>query len=402
MHLQQLTLKNFRNIEEQILTFSARKNVLIGKNGQGKTNLLESLYFLSHARSNRTSTEREMLRTGASFAIITAELTPHHYEGRTLLEAQWVLSDNPALGIPRLKTVFKVNGNPVKSRSQLLGYLPTVSFFVSDLLLLRGTPEDRRKWLDAAIVQYDKRHFANLAQFQKVRHHKSRLLKEAHQSFEQGHFDIWNQQFAQAGAKVIQLRLLYLQLIQDLTAIKYLELSDGQESLSMGYRASYPLENAWDVPALEVLEEWLLTALKQAQREELRRGMCLVGPHRDDISFSLNGLDASAYASQGQQRTIVLALKLAELMLLSRKLTEPPILLLDDVMAELDPSRQQMLIEHLDPASQVFLTTTHIDEGLRPFLQGHVNMGFEPASIYQVQAGHFERESQEMVSSIDI
>lgn len=367
MRVQSLHLVNFRNYRELSVTFSPRKNIFLGNNGQGKTNLLEAIYFLSHARSHRTSSDRELIRTGERFTTISAQLTNHHYEGRLLAEAQVKVEDE------RLKTIFKVNASLLRSRSEMLGYLPTVSFFLPDLLLLRGTPEDRRRWLDAAIVQYDKRHLLYLNEFQKVRQQKNKLLKGPPEQISKDHLSAWNVQFALAGAKVIASRQTYLSMIEDLAALAYLELSDNREKLDLKYQSAVlealALEKTMAgtvdnstiqaLPDVIDLEVGLARLLEQRMSDELRRGTCLVGPHRDDIHFYLDGLAADAYGSQGQQRSVVLALKLTELKCLNTKLQEPPVLLLDDVMAELDPDRQRLLVEHIHPESQVFITTTH-------------------------------------------
>lgn len=374
MRVQSLHLINFRNYPELSVTFSPRKNIFLGNNGQGKTNLLEAIYFLSHARSHRTSSDRELIRRGERFATINAQLTNHHYEGRLQAEAQIKIEDD------RLKTVFKVNASPLRSRSEMLGHLPTVSFFLPDLLLLRGAPEDRRRWLDAAIVQYDKRHLIYLNEFQKVRQQKNRLLKSAPEQISREHLSAWNVQFAATGARVIASRQAYLSMIDDLAAIAYLELSDGREKLTMRYQSAVLEVLAREregmgepdlkaLPDAVDLEVGLARLLDEKMNEELRRGTSLVGPHRDDILFDLDGLPADAYGSQGQQRSVVLALKLTELKCLNAKLQEPPVLLLDDVMAELDPDRQRLLVEHIHPDSQVFITTTHPSSSWQTMLE---------------------------------
>lgn len=384
MRVQSLNLNQFRNYESLSIPFSPGKNIFLGNNGQGKTNLLEALYFLSHARSHRTSTDRELIKTGSKFGTVSAQLTNHYYDGRIQLDAQIKLEDD------RLKTIFKANANPLRSRSDVLGYLPTVSFFLPDLLLLRGGPEDRRKWLDAAIVQYDKRHLTYLSEFQKVRLQKNKLLKNPPEQISRDHLTAWNVQFAAIGAKVIASRLAYLAMIEDLAAVAYLELSDARECLSMSYQStvlekmgSLPVE---DVPEADVLEGVLLTLLEEKMSDELRRGTSLIGPHRDDIRFFLNDLEAEAYGSQGQQRSVVLSLKLTELQCLNRKLQEPPVLLLDDVMAELDPDRQRLLVEHIHPESQVFITTTHPTSTWQSLLERGSDASKEIA-VFQVQQG---------------
>jgi DNA replication and repair protein RecF len=369
MRVQSLHLVNFRNYAELDVSFSPRKNIFLGNNGQGKTNLLEALYFLSHARSHRTSTDRELIRAGQSFAVVSVQLANHHYESRTQLDAQVKIENE------RLKTIFKVNASTLRSRSELLGYLPTVSFFLPDLLLLRGAPEDRRRWLDAAIVQYEKRHLVYLSEFQKVRQQKNRLLKGLPDQISREHLTAWNIQFAATGAKVIASRLAYLSMIEDLAALAYLELSDGREKLSMAYHSTVleslnrEREDQTALPDVVDLEVAMARQLEEKMSEEIRRGTSLIGPHRDDIRFYLDGMEAEAYGSQGQQRSVVLALKLTELKCLNTKLHEPPVLLLDDVMAELDPDRQRLLVEHIHPESQVFITTTHPSSSWQTLLE---------------------------------
>jgi DNA replication and repair protein RecF len=395
MRVQSLQLANFRNYTALDVTFSPSKNIFLGNNGQGKTNLLEALYFLSHARSHRTSTDRELIRAGQPFARVQAQLHNHAYEGRVQLESQIKVED------ARLKTIFKVNASPLRSRSELLGHLPTVSFFLPDLLLLRGAPEDRRRWLDAAIVQYDKRHLVYLSEFQKVRQQKNRLLKGPQEHISRDHLSAWNTQFAATGAKVIASRLTYLSMIEDLAAIAYLELSDGREHLTMAYQSSvlegFRLEQgnlgaeglaASTVPDVNALELTLSRQLETKMTDEIRRGTSLIGPHRDDIRFFLDGMEAEAYGSQGQQRSIVLALKLTELKCLTAKLQEPPVLLMDDVMAELDPNRQRLLVEHIHPESQVFITTTHPSSSWQALLERRPDGDTQDGiSVFRVQQG---------------
>lgn len=382
MRVHALELKHFRNYDELSLPLSPGKNMFLGANGQGKTNLLEAVYFLSHARSHRTHSDRELIQAGSRFAAITAQLAPHAYEGRMQLDARITLDGGNGEG-DRLKTIFRVNGTPLRSRSELLGNLPTVSFFLPDLLLLRGNPEDRRRWLDAAIVQYDKRHLSYLSDFQKIRLQKNRLLKEAPERIDPEHLSVWNARFAEAASRLIASRQRYLAMIADLAAAAYLELSDAREHLSWTYAVSGLPENIPVPETPEAIETTLKACLETARREEIRRATSLYGPHRDDIRFYLNDMEAAAYGSQGQQRCIVLALKLTELKCLSARLQEPPVLLLDDVMAELDPDRQRLLVEHIDPQSQVLITTTHPADSWQSLLSGEL-------AVYQVTRGRVE------------
>ncbi|MEB3286465.1 MAG: DNA replication and repair protein RecF [Vampirovibrionales bacterium] len=405
MKLERLYLQAFRNYEEQTLILSPEKNLFIGQNGQGKTNLLEAIYILSHTQSNRTHQEKELMRlkeeklgSGREEALCTTilgDIIETDGDKRTLevqyyrqILAQGIMEASPlsALSAGRLKTRFKQNGVLLKSRSQFLGYLPSVSFFLSDLLLLRGAPEERRRWLDAAITQIDKGHLAIVSHYQKIKTQKSRLLKEPYGSVSEAHLEVWNLQLATAAAKLCAARLLYLSKIETLTSAHYAELSGGDAALSFSYQAAV-LEGIQEAKALntlvfdeKTLEDAYLNLLERRKMDELRRGTCLVGPHRDDIAFYLGGLEAQRFGSQGQQRTIVLALKLSELCLLRQTRQLQPILLLDDVMAELDLSRQQFLIQHLNADTQVLMTTTHMDQSWHRLFKSQEEEVFEVVS----------------------
>lgn len=383
--LQSLHLDQFRNYPTVDLAFSPGKNIFLGANGQGKTNLLEALYLLSHARSHRTSNDRELMRRAEPELLltrVTAALVGPVPEDIYHLEAV-VRTDGD-----RLKTLFRWNEVPLRSRSAVLGHLPTVSFFLPDLLLLRGAPDDRRRWLDAAIVQYDHRHLRLVSDFQKIRQQKNRLLKEPPQAISKEHLTVWNTQFAAAGARLTASRLEYLALIEPLSQMAYIDLSDGAERLTIGYQTSawpgaMPSFAHGGRPDVAALETALLISLEAKMPDEIRRGTSLVGPHRDDLQFALNDLAADAYGSQGQQRGIVLALKLAELKALTARLGKSPVLLLDDVMAELDPTRQRLLLEHIQPDSQVFMTTTHPTGSWRSFLERDAG----ELAVFQVDNG---------------
>ncbi len=399
MELNQLTYQNLRNYQgKHSVDFSSACNIFLGANGQGKTNLLEAIYYLSHGRSPRTSTDKELIHYDADFATLTGTIQSGGVRSDHQLDIQWQETESK-----RLQTVFKVDGNRLKSRSMLLGFLPSVSFFVSDLLLLRGAPDDRRKWLDSAVVQYDKRHLTYLSEFNRTRQQKNQLLKQfndpsspaSRQSFaeKKNQLQLWNKAFAENAARVMYCRLQYLLRLLPVLEAVHLELTGGATAVGLQYVSHWdtthlrdkvnvlPVDklDATDVQfSLEAIEAQLNVCLEVAMSDELRRGTCVVGPHRDDVMSVLSDLskpdqkafEAHIYGSQGQQRTVVLALKLAELQLLTQVLQgDVPVLLLDDVMAELDPDRQRFLLTHINPKSQVFLTTTHLDASLEPLLK---------------------------------
>jgi DNA replication and repair protein RecF len=364
MKITELTLTNYRNITHFRGEFCAGQNLLVGHNGQGKTNVLEALYVLSNARSNRTASDKELIQHGQAFCTLTAHLHREALDLPKTLEASF--SQLPPS--QRLKSQFKTQGNVLKSRSQVLGHLPTVSFFLSDLQLLRGTPEDRRRWVDTATAQLNPKHFSLLSSYNHIRQQKARLLKQD-QAPAPEHLAVWNQQLADLGGQLMASRLAYLQQVQAPLQQTYANLCGPTEGLTLAYAPKgLPEPAVLDAsPSSESLTQALLVGLAQRTAEECRRGVCLVGPHRDDLQVCLLDnrvpearYDATSFASQGQQRSIVLALKLVELQLLTQHCGEAPVLLLDDVMAELDLQRQGFLLAHLSPQSQLFLTTTHL------------------------------------------
>jgi DNA replication and repair protein RecF len=394
MKITELTLTNYRNIAHFNGQFCAGQNLIVGQNGQGKTNLLEALYVLSNARSNRTNTDKELIKHGEAFCTLNAQLYREALDLPKTLEASFSLT--PPTN--RLKSHFKTQGNVLKSRSQVLGHLPTVSFFLSDLQLLRGTPEDRRRWVDTAAAQLSPGHFALLSNYNHIRLQKAKLLKQD-QAPSPEHLAVWNQQLAEVGGQLMAGRLAYIQQVQAPLRQLYANLcgpTTDEGGLGLHYYAKglpNPLALIDNTPSPEALTQALLAGLAQRSAEECRRGVCLVGPHRDDLHLLLldnkttgmteghstgyyAGHDATSFASQGQQRSIVLALKLVELQLLTQHCGEAPVLLLDDVMAELDLQRQGFLLAHLSPQSQLFLTTTHLQtDGL---------IGLPPATQRQV------------------
>lgn len=372
--LKTLSLRGFRNFEGVQLILPAQGvMVIVGANGLGKTNLLEAMAVLSHGRSFRTSNERELLRHDATFATVSGQLEASSRDPMHL-EARWQLDEGQ-----RLRRRFFKNEVALSGRGALLGQLPSVVFTQQDLSLLRGAPEDRRRWLDMALVQARPELLAHLQRYERLRKQKAFRLKQALADGWQlaslaNELDVWDTQLSEAGAAVWAGRLQYLQALRPLLQAHYGELGGeaSHEHVDIGYQArrfeTSELVNIIKTPPdATQLQASLAQTLAHWRADELRRGTCLVGPHRDDISMSLRvggdaePRDATAFGSQGQQRTFVLALKLAERDALANRCGAPPLMLLDDVMAELDPERQALLLERLAGA-QVVMTTTHVPE----------------------------------------
>ncbi len=348
MFLKRLKLKSYRNYEKFDFEFSKNKTLFVGKNAQGKTNLLEAVYYLSSLDSNRIKKDRELINFNSEFCNINA----------TVLKAETDVELDVLINPPKNK-VLKVNGIKKNKSRDFVRVLSTVSFSNSDLLLLRGEPSDRRKWLDNAICQVYPAYLDKINKYNKIRLQKANFLSE----FQGGTringgilnydmLDVYNVQLANSSANIMYLRMKFLSELKKIAREKHLSISK-EEELNIEY------ENTISVGFLPVSELSTICydKLNEIKDEEIKKGQCLIGPHRDDIQFFINGLDAKRYASQGQQRTIVLALKLSELDIIHEKINEMPVLLLDDVLAELDNLRQNYLLDTIKDGVQTIITS---------------------------------------------
>ncbi len=422
MLIEKLSLSNFRNYSQTNLDLHPGLNILVGENAQGKTNFLEAIEVLSTGYSSRTSTEADFIQHGKGKTHIEA-----HYLARNVRESLALSLFNEAelrseLGIesgffnekPRKRRVF-VNGVSYSLLKKLRGRLITVTFNTFDLNLIRGGPSYRRDWIDSVIVRLKPSFYEQLSKYQKVVQQRNKLLKGL---FESNHLsarddnqlDAWNEQVAKYGAFIILWRRKILQELV-IKAKHYLSLiSDQNESLSIYYRCrasdadtdNKPHhrddQNFHDIKILELpagahsnstdsqdekaIAQTLLYSLNKRKLEELVRGQTLSGPHRDDLIFLLNEQEATSFASQGQQRSLVLALKLSELEMIKEHLSEPPVLLLDDVLAELDPKRQSLLMSQINGDMQTIISTTHLSSFNSHWLEG--------ANFYEVKSGTIE------------
>lgn len=334
MKLKKLNLKNYRNCANIELDFKGQKILIIGKNAQGKTNILESIYLLSDIKSPRTSTMLDLIKFDEDGFEINAEVEKNN----TDIELDFTYNQEK-------KREFKIN--KVKSTAKnFKQVVKTVLFSTKDLLLLRGTPQDRRDWLDRAISQIYPAYDERLSKYEKIRIQKNNLLKS--DFVDETLLEIYNEQLVITGANIIFLRKKFLKEIDLLAGRKHKLISD-EEKFSLNYTCPES--------EIEKISEYLKTELIQKRQEEFARKQACVGPHRDDIEFMINDIDAVKFASQGQQRTLVLALKLGELDIIKSKTGFSPILLLDDVLAELDEARQNYLLNSIDSDVQTIVTS---------------------------------------------
>lgn len=365
MKLLGLELKNYRNCADLKLDFNSAKTLVIGKNAQGKTNILESIYFLSTLKSPRTANNLELINFNANGFELNSEV----------IKADTEISLSYSYNKEKNKEI-KING--VKSRPKdFKSVLKTVLFSTSDLLLLRGNPQDRRDWLDRAISQIYPAYDDRLSKYDKIRIQKNNYLKDSAKTgvVNDTLFDVYNEQLVITGSNIIYLRKKFLKEIEKIAVEKHRIISETEE-LKISYDCSFLSgeENEID----EIAEKFTLS-LQERRLEEMRRCQACVGPHRDDIIFYINNNEAVKFASQGQQRTIVLALKLSELDIITAKTGDEPILLLDDVLAELDDIRQNYLLKSIGGGTQTIITSVDTILFEEEFLQD--------VKIYKIEDG---------------
>lgn len=338
MKIKELKLKNYRNCQDLELDLDSKKVLIIGKNAQGKTNILESVYFLSTLKSPRTSNNLELIKFGANDCEISAEVEKSGVQ--ISLDFYYDKEKKREIKVNKLKTRPK----------EFKNVFTTVLFSTQDLLLLRGTPQDRRDWLDAAISQIYPAYDDRLSKYNKIRIQKNNFLKEYNQN--ETLLDVYNEQLTILGSNIIYLRKKFLKEIEKIAQEKHSAISEN-EKLTIFYDNNF-LEEETEI---DLISEKFKQKLEERKKDEIIRGQTLVGPHRDDVIFYINNKESTKFASQGQQRTIVLSLKLAELDIITQKTSEPPVLLLDDVLAELDDIRQNYLLKTIDENIQTIITS---------------------------------------------
>jgi len=358
MRIDRVYLENFRNYAAQTVTFHPACNVICGENAQGKTNLLEALCCLSCAKSHRTRTDKELIRFGAEGFVLQGEIFSREREFVSRLEVR-----------RGRRKAMSVNKVPVKTASALSAVLGTIFFSPEDLQLIRAGAAERRRFLDASLSQLRPRYAAALSEYQRLHEHKTRLLRDcADRPDLLATLPDFNRRMAETGAVLIHYRARFTDLLARYAAAAHRECSGGKEELTAVYRTVSAVTDPF--APHEVLREELLEHQRLHEAAEFSSRQCLSGPHKDDLEVFLGGLSARSFASQGQTRTAALSLKLAAREIHRDITGEYPVLLLDDVLSELDPRRQEFVLNRLGSA-QVFITCCEEDR-LHQLLQGNV------------------------------
>ena len=347
MYLKTLELRHFRNYGEQRVDFAAPKTILLGANAEGKSNLLESVELLATLKSHRTSRDRDLIQEGCASAQVTAAVE------RDIGFAELAL----ILRNGGRRTAVR-SGEKLRRQIDFLGALNAVQFSSLDLDLVRGGPGERRIWLDTLLMQLEPVYAHILSQYQQALKQRNALLRQAQDkpTADTTQLALWDAQLAALGTRVIRRRSRGVARLAPIAGTWHQAISGETEQLRLQYAPNVPMTA--DDPV--VIQAAFLEKIQQRAIAEHHQHTTLVGPHRDDIEFTINNTPARQYGSQGQQRTLVLALKLAELELIESVVGEPPLLLLDDVLAELDLNRQNQLLEAISDRFQTLITTTHL------------------------------------------
>ena len=360
MNIRSIELKNFRNYENLEISFDEGTNILFGDNAQGKTNILEAAYMSGTTKSHKGSRDKEMIRFGEEEAHLKTVVA----RGGREYQIDMHLKKNRAKGI----AIDKI---PIKKASELFGILNIVFFSPEDLNIIKSGPAERRRFLDSELCQLDRIYLADLTNYNKILAQRNNLLKDM--IYRPGLSDtlpVWDMQLIETGKKIIRRRKQFVDELREIVSDIHYRISGGKEELFLKYDP-----NIDDI--------FFEDELSRAKEKDKKLCQTSVGPHRDDLLFSIGDVDIRKYGSQGQQRTSALSLKLSEIELVRKSISDTPVLLLDDVLSELDSSRQNYLLNNISD-TQTIITCTGLDEFVRN--------RFTVNRVFEVIAGHvYER-----------
>lgn len=373
MKLTNLQLQNFRNYESVQLEFTDGVHVFIGENAQGKTNLMESIYALAMTKSHRTTNDKELIGWNKEFATIKG--TVEKITTKTNLELQF----------SKKGKIAKVNYLEQKRLSSYLGNLNVILFAPENLTLVKGSPQNRRKFVDMELGQMSSLYLYDLVEYNRVLKQRNTYLKQLAIKKKQPdeYLDVLSEMLSELASKIVFHRLDFMKQLEALAIPIHDQLSLGREKFSVSYQATIPLE---DGLTPSQMKEIYMNQFKKNQTREADQATTLIGPHRDDLIFYLNEVPVQTYGSQGQQRSTVLSLKLAEIELMKLSTGEYPLLLLDDVLSELDDDRQTHLIKAIENKVQTFITTTSLDGIKQQFINEPVVIPIEKGTILKTES----------------
>lgn len=364
MEIKQLKLVNFRNYDQLDISFHKKINIFIGNNAQGKTSLLESIYVLSISKSHKTHKDKEMIKFNEPFGKINAFLQ----KNTDLDELELIISRQGKKAI--------INAVEKPRISEYIGFFNVVMFAPEDLDIVKRDPINRRKFLDVEIGQTSNIYLYQLSQYNKLLKQRNEYLKQYYPgaSFDRAYLDVLTQQLAKYGAQILEKRTRFVEQLNEYASRLHHYISNRSETLEIIYQSSY---------GEPVTEDTIYDLYQENYQDDLRRGVTTVGIHRDDLKFYVNGIDVSRFGSQGQQRTTALAVKLSLIDFIKDATGHYPIVLLDDVLSELDDTRQSQLLDCIKDRVQTFVTTTNISGIKREIIQ--------KSDLYYIKQGQINR-----------
>lgn len=415
MKINGLVLENFRNYKNLEIEFDERRNLIVGENAQGKTNLVEAIYLTAFARSFRTNNSADMIMFGEASGRVSADLTSEDIDKNISIT---IRSDG--------KKMIKKDGKVVKRTADLLNTVVVIVFTPEDLRIIKDSPDKRRAFINRELSQMRPRYYEQLRRYNEALKEKNALLKgffnvkkktftradnislndvtpgyaqgagagsgasadggaaapdrnpyDNSRRYNEDMLDIYDRQLADAGYELIRYRMEFAEMLSEEASEIMRNISDGRESLEIKYKT------ACDFVTASEGRDILYSQIRHNRDRDIYNGSATLGPHRDDLEFFINGNDAKKFGSQGQQRTIALSLKLAEIRIARQMLGEAPVLLLDDVLSELDPGRQRFLISEIDDV-QLFITSAELADEVRSALQGGTLFRIEEGSVTRV------------------
>ncbi len=363
MVIKSLELADFRNYEALNISFDKGTTILYGDNAQGKTNILEAIYVSATTKSHKGSKDKEIINFAKEEAHIRTYLEKEDVEYRVDMH----LRKNKSKGIA-------IDGQKIKKASELLGLLNVVFFSPEDLSIIKNGPSERRRFADMELCQLDDFYLYNLNHYNKIINQRNKLLKDMYFNQElKETLNIWDSQLISFGSKIIERREAFADQLCEIIKEIHSKLSGGKEEISVKYEPDVTVDN-------------FEAKMKENQEKDIKFKLTSTGPHRDDFSFIVNGIDIRKYGSQGQQRTAALSLKLSEIEMVKKITKDTPVLLLDDVLSELDSNRQNYLLNSIGDI-QTIITCTGLDE--------FINNRFEIDRVYKITNGIAEMKGHE-------
>jgi DNA replication and repair protein RecF len=364
MHVKYLQLINYRNYKELFIELNKNVNVFIGDNAQGKTNVLESIYYSSFGRSHRTNKDKEIINWNENEAYIKLHVARERLDKKIEIK---ILKEG--------KKAISINSIKINKISQLLGNCNVVMFSPEDLKVVKESPGHRRRFLDMELCQLDAKYYYNLVQYNKVLLERNTVLKN--RNIDESILDVYDQQLAAFGEYIVKKRVGYIDRLNYHGKTLHKEITSDKENIEFQYNTQ--VDSAGDI------NTQLLQLLKKSRQKDIDRRTTSVGPHRDDFSIDINGVDTRSFGSQGQQRTSILTIKFSSLNIIKEVTGEHPVLLLDDVLSELDFKRKKYILTSISKV-QTIITCTGIED-----IKSYID---DRATIFYVKDGNVEVEKE--------